>query len=396
MEKRISILGASGSVGKQALDVAESSGYKLDIISADKNTPAIEAAIRRHSPRLAFMSDESAARDLKIRVSDTDTKVFGGKNLDRFLRENLDSDTVVNAISGYHGLAPTLAVIDRGVRLALANKESLVIAGDVVMRAAKEKNAEIIPVDSEHSAIFQSLHAGKREEIAKILLTASGGPFYGRSPEELQNVTKEQVLAHPTWKMGEKITVDSATLMNKGFEIIEACHLFGVPEDKVEVLIHRESILHSAVEYIDKAVIAQLSTPDMRECVQYAVDYPERRQSQISPLDLIKVGKLSFAAPDVEAFPLLGLAREAIIDGGAMGAVLESADERAVAAFLGGKISFGDISDIVRGTYEKMKFAKAYHSLEEIISAHKEAAKIADVIIEKTAKTNLNLSRTEN
>jgi 1-deoxy-D-xylulose-5-phosphate reductoisomerase len=386
MEKRISILGASGSVGKQALDVAESSGYKLDIISADKNTTAIESAIRRHSPRLAFMSDESAARDLKIRVSDTDTKVFGGKNLDQFLRENLCSDTVVNAISGYHGLAPTLAVIDRGARLALANKESLVIAGDVVMRAAKEKNAEIIPVDSEHSAIFQSLHAGKREEIAKILLTASGGPFYGRSPEELQNVTKEQVLAHPTWKMGEKITVDSATLMNKGFEIIEACHLFGVPESKVDVLIHRESILHSAVEYIDRAVIAELSVPDMRECVQYAVDYPERHPSQISPLDLIKVGKLTFAAPDTKAFPLLSLAREAMADGGAMGAVLESADTEAVRAFLDGRISFADISKVVGELYEKMKIAKAYTSLEEIINAHNEARAKTKEIIEKMSK----------
>ena len=383
MKKRISILGASGSVGMQALDVAESSAYELDIISADKNVTAMESAIRRHSPRIAFMSDESAARDLKARVSDTGTRIFGGKNLDEFLRENLDSDTVVNAISGYSGLAPTLAVIESGTRLALANKESLVIAGDVVMSAARKKGTEIIPVDSEHSAIFQALHSGKREEVSKILLTASGGPFYGKSPAELKNVTKEQVLAHPTWKMGEKITVDSATLMNKGFEIIEACHLFGVPENKVEVIIHRESILHSAVEYIDRAVIAQLSVPDMRECVQYAIDYPERRQSQISPLDLIKVGKLTFATPDEKSFPLFALARAAMIDGGAMGAVLESADERAVAAFLAGKISFGDIADTVEKTYEKMKFAKAYSSLEEIISAHKEAAAVADEIIEK-------------
>ena len=383
MKKRISILGASGSVGMQALDVAESSGYELDIISADKNVTAMESAIRRHSPRIAFMSDESAARDLKARVADTKTQVFGGKNLDEFLRENLDSDTVVNAISGYSGLAPTLAVIESGARLALANKESLVIAGDVVMAAARKKGTEIIPVDSEHSAIFQALHSGKREEVSKILLTASGGPFYGKSPAELKNVTKEQVLAHPTWKMGEKITVDSATLMNKGFEIIETCHLFGVPENKVEVIIHRESILHSAVEYIDRAVIAQLSVPDMRECVQYAIDYPERRQSQISPLDLIKVGKLTFAAPDEKSFPLLALTRAAMIDGGAMGAALESADERAVAAFLAGKISFGDIADTVEKTYEKMKFAKASTSLEEIISAHKEAAAVADEIIEK-------------
>ena len=386
MTKTIAVLGATGSVGMQALDVARARGYKIDFISAGHNSALAERIAREFRPTSVAMADARAANELKFRLRDTGIKVLcGEKGICEGIYESR-SETVLNAILGAAGLAPTIATIEAGKRLALANKESLVIAGEKVMNFARKKGTEIIPVDSEHSAIFQSLHSGRPSEVKRLILTASGGPFYGMTAAQLSRVTLEDTLAHPTWRMGKKITVDSATLMNKGFEIIEACHLFGVPEDKVEVLIHRESILHSAVEYIDKAVIAQLSVPDMRECVQYAVDYPERRQSQISPLDLIKVGKLSFAAPDVEAFPLLALAREAIIDGGAMGAVLESADERAVAAFLGGKISFGDISDIVRGTYEKMKFAKAYHSLEEIISAHKDAAKIADEIIEKPQK----------
>ena len=387
MRKKISILGASGSVGTQALDVALSRGYEIDILSALSSVDKMEEAVRRHSPRYVYMDSPRAAEDLKVKVADTSTVVVTGEGgLADFLRNYCDSDTVINAISGHHGLAPTLSVIDRGIRLALANKESLVIAGDIVMRRARERDVEILPVDSEHSAIFQSLRAGKREEISRILLTASGGPFYGKSREELRYVTKDEVLLHPTWKMGKKITVDSATLMNKGFEIIEACHLFGVPEDKIEVLIHRESILHSAVEYIDKAVIGQMSVPDMRECVQYAVDYPERLPSASERLDLFKVGSLTFAKPDREAFPLLALASRAMADGGAYGAVLESADERVVEAYLSEKITFGDISDIVSETYERAAFAKGATSLDEILSAHKEAAIIADEIIDKNKK----------
>lgn len=386
MAKKISVLGASGSVGMQALDVAYSRGYEIDILSASVSVDKMEAAVRRHSPRYVHMASPGAAADLKIRVADTSTEVVSGISLSDLIRNHSESDTVVNAISGHHGLAPTLAVIDRGTRLALANKESLVIAGNEVMRRAKNKGVEILPVDSEHSAIFQSLRAGKREEISRILLTASGGPFYGRSREELRNVTKDDVLAHPTWKMGKKITVDSATLMNKGFEVIEACHLFGVPENKIEVLIHRESILHSAVEYIDKAVIGQMSVPDMRECVQYAVDYPDRYPSSSECLDLFKIGSLTFAKPDYEAFPLLSLAFCAMADGGAYGAILESADERVVEAYLLDKIRFNDISDIVSETYEKCTFAKGVTSLDDILSAHREAAMIADEIIGKKTK----------
>lgn len=384
MRKVISVLGASGSVGSQALDVASRRGYEIDILSASVSVDKMEAAVRRHSPRYVYMYSARAAADLKIRISDTKTQVAGGEGgLADFIRSYSESDTVVNAISGHSGLAPTLAVIDRGERLALANKESLVIAGEIVMSRAAERDAEIIPVDSEHSAIFQSLRAGKREEISKILLTASGGPFFGKTKEELRFVTKDQVLAHPTWKMGKKITVDSATLMNKGFEVIEACHLFGVPQEKIKVLIHRESILHSAVEYIDKAVIGQMSVPDMRECVQYAVDYPNRYVSESEELDLFKIGRLTFAEPDYRAFPLLALAKRAMADGGAYGAVIEAADERAVEAYLSDKITFGDISDIVAEVYERADFAKGASTLEQVLGAHSEALRLADKIIEQ-------------
>ncbi len=386
IRKKISILGASGSVGTQALDVAMSRGYEIDILSASVSVDKMEAAVRRHTPRFVYMESSRAAADLKIKIADTRAKVVDGITLSHLIKNYSDSDTVVNAISGHSGLAPTLAVIDRGTRLALANKESLVIAGEIVTKRARDAGVEILPVDSEHSAIFQSLRAGKREEISKILLTASGGPFFGKKREELRFVTKEQVLSHPTWRMGNKITVDSATLMNKGFEVIEACYLFDVSPEKIKVLIHRESILHSAVEYIDKAVIGQMSVPDMRECVQYAIDYPERFESAIEALDLFKIGSLTFAEPDYSAFPLLPLAFRAMADGGAYGAVIEAADERAVEAFLSDKITFGDISDIVSEVYSRASFAAGASTLDEILESHSEAARIAAEIIGKKLK----------
>ncbi len=381
MTKKIAILGASGSVGSQALDVARARGYKIDLISANKSVDLMESAIREFSPRVAIMTDEAFAEKLKVKVADTATKVLSGKDaLISAIRES-DAEVVVNAILGEAGLMPTLATIDSGKRLALSNKESLVIAGNIVMERAREKGVEIIPVDSEHSAIFQCLKSGESREVSRLLLTASGGPFYGKSREELENVTLSDTLSHPTWKMGKKITVDSATLMNKGFEIIEAHHLFGVSQEKIDVLIHRESILHSAVEYIDRAVIGQLSLPDMRQCVQYAVDYPERMESALAPLDLTKIGTLTFAKPDCEAFPLLSLARRSISDGGAMAAVINAADEVAVAAHLSGEISFLEISEVVARTYQEMLYAKELSTLEEIISADREARRVAEKII---------------
>ena len=377
MKKIISVLGATGSVGRQALDVARERDFLVDFLCANRDAAALESYAREFRPRAVAMADPDAARDLKSRLADTSVKVLAG---DGGIEEGIlssESETVVNSILGEAGLKPTLAVIKSGKRLALANKESLVIAGDIVMAAAREKGVEIIPVDSEHSAIFQSLKSGKQDEIKRIILTASGGPFFGKTREELDRVTLAETLAHPTWKMGKKITVDSATLMNKGFEIIEAVHLFGVPADKVEVVVHRESILHSAVEYIDNSIIAEMSVPDMKMCVQYAVDYPNRRPSASRELDLFALGSLTFKRPDNEAFPFLDLARETITLGGAMPAVMNAADEIAVGAFLDGRISFTDIFRTVTSTVGAMHSAKDVRSLDEIIACDREARRRA-------------------
>ena len=381
MKKTVAILGATGSVGMQALDVARSRGYRVDLISANRDVVKMESIAREMSPKTVAMADESAARDLAVRLADTDIKVLSKSSGICDAIAESSAEVVVNSILGEAGLMPTLATIRSGKRLALANKESLVIAGDIVMAAARESGSEIIPVDSEHSAIFQSLKAGTHKEIKRLILTASGGPFFGKGREELARVTLADTLAHPTWKMGKKITVDSATLMNKGFEIIEAVHLFGVAPDRVEVVVHRESILHSAVEYIDNAVIGELSTPDMRACVQYAVDYPSRTEAVIEPLDLIKLGSLSFFAPDTEAFPLLALAKRAISDGGAMPAVVNAADEVAVEAFLSERLSFVGIDRVVSRVYEKMSGAASVTSLDGIIAADREARALARAII---------------
>ena len=381
MSKKIAILGATGSVGTQAADVAKKRGYEVDLITANRDVKGAYDLALQLKPRLVAMADESAARELSGALSAFGIRVLSGKEGVLEAISMTSAETVVNSIIGEAGLLPTLAVIDSGKRLALSNKESLVIAGDIVMARAKEKNVEIIPVDSEHSAIFQSLFSGKREEIKRILLTASGGPFFGKSRDELAAVTLGDTLAHPTWKMGRKITVDSATLMNKGFEVIEAAHLFGVSSDKVEVVIHRESILHSAVEYIDNTVIGEMSVPDMRMCVQYAVDYPERCESVAEPLDLFKVAKLTFATPDNEAFPLLSLAKESAMLGGAMPAIVNAADEIAVDAFLRERISFLRISEVVLETYNKLLDRKSETSLDGIIASDREARKIAKNLI---------------
>ena len=382
VKKSIAILGATGSVGTQALDVARSRGYRVDYITAAGNSVALEAYAREFSPRFVAMASDEAARDLRIRLKDTDIKVFSGNDGICEGIGRTDAETVVNSIIGEAGLLPTLSVIENKRRLALANKESLVIAGDIVMKRAREAGVDIIPVDSEHSAIFQSLFAGKREEIKRIILTASGGPFFGKSREELRSVTLSDTLSHPTWKMGKKITVDSATLMNKGFEVIEAAHLFSVPAEKIKVVVHRESILHSAVEYIDNTVIGEFSVPDMRMCVQYAVDFPHRCPTASEELDLIKIGSLSFFEPDRDAFPLLSLAAKAISYGGAMPAVLNAADEVAVGAFLGGKISFSEISETVGEAFERMLGCSEGGSVEELILCDRETRKITEKIIE--------------
>ena len=293
--------------------------------------------------------------------------------------EEYDSDeVVVNSIIGEAGLRPTMAVLNAGKKLALANKESLVCAGDFVMKLAEAKNTEILPVDSEHSAIFQALRAGEKKQIKRLLLTASGGPFYGMKREELADITPERALAHPTWNMGAKITIDSATLMNKGFEVIEAVHLFGVSPDRVEVLVHRESIMHSAIEYVDNSVIAQMSVPDMRLCVQYALTHPTRTEAVIPTLDLTAVGKLTFAKPDYDTFVLLPLAIEAIQKGGALPAVLNAANEVAVAAFLNKQLDFTGIFDIVSQTVHALPDAAQIFSLDDIFAFDGAARSLAN------------------
>ena len=377
MTKTIAVLGATGSVGMQALEVARAGGYKIDFISAGTNSALAERIAREFKPSFVAMADVRAANELKFRIRDLSIQVFSGEKgiVEGVMKSK--ADTVVNAILGKAGLMPTLATIESGKRLALANKESLVIAGEIVMPFAKKKGVEIIPVDSEHSAIFQSLKAGDRSEIRRLILTASGGPFFGKNREELEKITLADTLAHPTWKMGKKITVDSATLMNKGFEIIEAAHLFSVSPDRIEVVVHPESILHSAVEYIDNSIIGEFSMPDMRMCVKYALDYPERREGVGSPLDFISLGKMTFARPDTVSFPLLAMAKRAFFEGGACPAVLNAADEVAVEAFLNGKISFTDISKVVIGTYEMMGGARYAKNLDDILASDKEARAIA-------------------
>lgn len=383
MRKNIAILGVSGSVGTQALDVARARGYNVDLISANRNEETTEAAARELKPRFLAMGSEDAARSMKLRLADTDIKIFSGEEGITEAIGLSSAETVVNSILGEAGLKPSLAVIDAGKRLALANKESLVIAGDIVMSRARARGVEIIPVDSEHSAIFQSLKSGKSEEVKRLWLTASGGPFFGKTRAELASVTLEDTLAHPTWKMGKKITVDSATLMNKGFEIVEAAHLFGIPSNRIKVIVHRESILHSAVEYIDNSVIGEFSVPDMRMCVQYAVDYPDRCESVSDELDLTKLGSLTFREPDTEAFPLLSLAKEAYARGGATCAVMNAADEVAVEAFLSGKIGFNTVSDTVIRTVDVMSDARLATELCDIISCDRQARVIAEAYIKE-------------
>ena len=381
MEKTIAVLGATGSVGTQALDVARARGYRVDYLTADKSVGEMERLSREFLPRTVNMRDEAAAEALRIALADTDVRVTGGEEALLSGVAETKAEVVVNSILGGAGLLPTLATIDAGKRLALANKESLVMAGDEVMSRAASSGVEIIPVDSEHSAIFQSLKSGRHSEIKRIFLTASGGPFFGRSREELERVTVEDTLAHPTWKMGKKITVDSATLMNKGFELIEAVHLFGVSPEAVEVVVHRESILHSAVEYLDNTVIGEMSVPDMRMCVQYAVDYPCRMPTASSQLDLFSVGTLSFSRPDEEAFPLLALARRAIAEGGAIPAVMNAADEIAVEAFLDRRIGFFDIYRTVLSTVDALADARCARSVEDILAYDKEARAFAKGLV---------------
>lgn len=380
----ISILGSTGSVGQQAIEVAMQNGIRVNCISAYRNVDLVEHQARAFSVRACAMADRDAAKELKRRLFGTDIDVYAGINgiCEMVSQKFGGSEVVLNAICGASGLRPTLAVLGAGKKLALANKESLVCAGDFVMKLAEGKKTQILPVDSEHCAIFQCLRAGKKEEVKRLLLTASGGPFYGMTREQLAAVTPERALAHPTWNMGAKITVDSATLMNKGFEVIEAAHLFGVAPEKIEVLIHRESIMHSAVEYIDNSIIAQMSMPDMRHCVQYALTHPARGEAVIEPLDFTKIASMTFAKPDTETFVLLALAKEALRRGGAYPAILNAANEVAVAAFLDKKLSFTGIFDVVTETFEALPDASRIWSVDDIFAFDGAARSLANEFLE--------------
>lgn len=376
--KKISILGSTGSVGTQCADVAQKSGAEVVYLAAGSNIKVLEEQIRLFKPLYCAAADTAAAEKLKIAVADTGTKVYSGYDSICQLASEVECDIVFNSISGKNGLLPTLSVLNSGKTLALANKESMVCAGELVNRAASTHGAAILPVDSEHCAIFQCLHNGASSEVKKIILTASGGPFFGKTREQLKAVKPADALKHPTWNMGRKITVDSATLANKGLEIIEAMHLFGVPQEMIQVVIHRESIIHSMVEYKDNAVIAQLAVPDMRYPAQYALDYPKRLDGVCKPLDFTKAMNLTFYPPDCEAFPMLSLARRCADIGGVVPCVFNAANEVAVDMFLKEKIGFCDIYDVVEQTVDVFEDVNLHlPSLPDILQADEEARKTA-------------------
>ena len=367
----LSLLGATGSIGRQTLDVAEHLGLGVCALAAGKRVRELEEAARRFRPRLAVLYDEAAAAELKIRLADTETKVLSGMGGLLEAASMEEADTVLAAMSGAVGLFPALRALEAGKKLALANKETLVCAGNLVTALAKEKGLPLLPVDSEHSAIFQCLQGGG--EVRRILLTASGGPFRTLSGEALKTVTKEDALKHPNWAMGPKITVDSATLMNKGLEFIEAMWLFDLPPEKIKVLVHPQSVVHSAVEFVDGAVIAQLGTPDMRLPIQLALTWPERKPSPAPALDLTKTAPLTFEEPDLRRFPCLALAMAcAGHRGTADCAVMNAANEEAVGAFLRGQIGFTQIYDLVAAVLEKLSGMPG-GSLEEIVEADEAA-----------------------
>ena len=369
------VLGSTGSIGTQTLDCVEQIGASVSAMCAGTKVDLFERQIRKFMPKAVAMSDEKAAETLKNRISDLDIPVFSGEDGVLRLFDEVPCDVCVNGIVGVAGLRPTLAAAKKGLRIALANKESLVVAGEIIKQACAENGAEIIPVDSEHSAIFQCLNGicptdadvkTISKKIRRLILTASGGAFYGKTLNELETVKASAALLHPTWKMGPKITVDCATLMNKGFEIIEAARLFDVDEKDVDVVIHRESIIHSMIEFTDSSTIAQLSYPDMRIAIQYAITYPERIPSPVEPLDFFKLSALTFAQPDYKTFRAPLLCREVLRAGGNSGAIINAANEVAVSAFLNDEITFSQITDFSEKMLDKYPIKKNV-SIDELL-----------------------------
>ena len=346
--KTINLLGSTGSIGVQTLDVARAHGYKIEALAAFSDVDGIEKQIREFKPRYAALVDEKAAKELKTKVADTDVTVLSGMDGVCFCGAEAEGEITLNSVVGMAGLKPTLDAVNAGKTIALANKETLVAGGHLVTEAAKKKNVSILPVDSEHSAIFPCLlGAPSNKALKRIILTASGGPFFGKTKEELQNVTLADALKHPSWSMGQKITIDSATMFNKGLELIEAVWLFDVSPDMIDIVVHRESIVHSLIEYDDNSVIAQLGHPDMRLPIQFAITYPERYESPEKQLDLWEVGNLSFYKPDYENFPCMNICRDAITKGGLYPAAVNCANEEANLLFRQGKISFNAIPELI-------------------------------------------------
>ena len=348
MTKTITILGSTGSIGRQTLSVADELGLRVAALTAERNVELLEAQCRQYRPELAVLTDEAAAEELKVRLADMNIRVLAGAEALCEAAALPEADTVVVAVCGFAALRPTLTAIHEKKRIALANKETMVCAGQIMQAAARESGAEIIPVDSEHSAIFQCLMGCRdRAEVKRLILTCSGGPFFGKTREELVCMTKSDALRHPNWKMGAKITVDCATLMNKGLEIIEAMRLYELPLSKVEAVIHRQSVVHSLVEFVDGAVLAQLGVPDMRIPIGLAMTYPNRAHNPAPALDLLTCGPLTFDAIDETAFPCFVLAKQAAQLGGTACTALNAANEEAVGLFLQDKIGFYDIADAV-------------------------------------------------
>ncbi len=368
--KNISILGSTGSIGVQSLDVIKKCGYKAVALTANNNVSLMENQIREFSPFCAALLDSDAANDLRIRVADTSCRILAGEEGVCECAGVAQADIVINSIVGLAGLKPTIRALEGGKTLALANKESLVAGGHLVCDIAKSKSLRILPVDSEHSAIFQCLQGSAENKLKRIVLTASGGPFFGKTLDELRDVTIEQALNHPNWSMGAKITVDSATMFNKGLELIEAVRLFDVTPDMIDIVVHRESIIHSLIEYEDNSVIAQLGLPDMRIPIQYALTYPERFPSPAGQLNLAKIGNLSFYEPDYSVFDCINICKEAIAKDGLFPAGINSANEQANLLFRQGKIRFLQIAHLVRKSMEFIPCKKDF-TLEDVFSVDK-------------------------
>jgi len=371
--RSISLLGSTGSIGTQALDVARCLGIRVEALAARRNIALLEEQIREFSPSVVAVMDEQAAAGLRIKVADLPVKVLSGMDGFKECAALESCDTVLNSVVGMVGLVPTLTAIKAGKRIALANKETLVAGGKLVTETAAKHGVDILPVDSEHSAIFQCLQGSPGDHaFKKIILTASGGPFFGMTKEQLASVKKEQALKHPNWDMGQKITIDSATLMNKGLEVIEAAWLFGKTVDEIEVVVHRQSIIHSAVEFCDGSVIAQLGLPDMRIPIQYALTWPDRAPSPAKPLSLTEIGTLTFARPDTENFRCLEICRDAMRRGGLCPCAANGANEAAVDLYLHDKISFPRIAELVGQAMERQSVQPDY-TLEDVLEADRAA-----------------------